>query len=393
MANIFERANDCPVVLVPGLFGWGRGELADFPYWGTGLTVPSPLRRRQARPGPISSMLDRACELAFQIRGGQVDYGEAHAEEAGHLRYGKTYAPGDALYPAWSEEQPVHLVGHSMGGPTIQLLQQLLAEDYFGWGTTQRWVASISSISGDLNGSTLTYFVGCDEVTGLVQEDGLASNLGRAVELFLRATGSLFDRIYDFDLDQWGLGGMRDGEGLDGYLQRIASSPMFRGKDNGFYSLTLQNMLVQDARCLTYPDTYYFTYVTEKTVTGFLTGHAYPEPDMNPFLIAGSVYMGSKQFDHPFYPGFRSEDWWPNDGAAPVFSQQYPRIAGNHPVGGPLDDGAGFHPGAWYYQPLADTDHLAIVALPPLSQIGRQKRFYRSLFERLASLDIHRPGD
>ena len=84
--------------------------------------------------------------------------------------------------------------------------------------------------------------------------------------------------------------------------------------------------------------------------------------------------------------------WWPNDGAVSAFSQQYPRIAGNHPVGGPLDDGAGFHPGAWYYQPLDDTDHLGMVALPPLNQIGRQKRFYRSLFERLASLDIPRRG-
>lgn len=303
------------------------------------------------------------------------------------------YAREDALYPAWSEEQPVHLVGHSMGGPTITLLQQLLAEDYFGWGTTHRWVASISSISGDLNGSTATYFLGCDETTGLVKEDGAFGYLARAIELFLGATGHLFDPVYDFDLDQWEeLGGMRDGERLDGYLQRIASSPMFRGKDNGAYSLTLQSMLVQDARCLTRPGTYYFSYVTNQTFTGPLTGHAYPEPDINPSLIASSVYMGSKQFARPFYPGFRSEDWWPNDGAVSGFSQQYPRIAGSHPIGGELDDAAGFHPGAWYYQQLDDTDHLDIVALPQLNQIGRQQRFYRSLFGRLASLDVNRPG-
>lgn len=378
-------ANDYPVVLVHGLFGWGPAELTGFPYWGTGLTVPSPLRRLVASVGPISSLHDRACELAFQIRGGQVDYGEAHAAEEGHLRYGKTYP---ALYPTWSEEQPVHLVGHSMGGPTIRLLQQLLADDYFGWGTTHRWVASISSVSGVLNGSTATYFFGCDETTGLVEEDSALSYLGRAIELFLRATGGLFDRFYDFDLDQWEIEAMRAGERLDGYVQRIARSPMFRGKDNGAYSLTLQSLLDQNARCLTYPDTYYFSYATEQTVSGYLSQHAYPEPDMNPFLIPISLYIGGKHFARPFYPGFRSEDWWPNDGTVSVYSQQYPRTAGNHPVGGPIDDDAGFDPGAWYYQQLDDMDHIDIVALPQLNQVGRQKRFYRSLFERLVKLDI-----
>jgi triacylglycerol esterase/lipase EstA (alpha/beta hydrolase family) len=65
-------ANDCPVVLVHGLFGWGPGELAEFPYWGKGLTVPSPLPRLVASVGPISSLHDRACELAFNIRGDQA---------------------------------------------------------------------------------------------------------------------------------------------------------------------------------------------------------------------------------------------------------------------------------------------------------------------------------
>jgi hypothetical protein len=174
-----------------------------------------------------------------------------------------------------------------MGGPMIVLLQQLLEEDYFGWGTTHRWVASISSISGDLNGSTGTYFLGCDETTGLVEKGGAFGYLARAVEL---------------------------------------------------------------------------------------------------------LYMGSKHFARPFYPGFRSEDWWPNDGAVSVYSQQYPRIGASHPVGGPLDDGAGFGPGAWYYQQLNDIDHLDIVTFPQIDLVARQWHFYQSLFERLASLDINRPG-
>ncbi len=379
-------ANDFPVVLVHGLFGWGPGEVLDFPYWGTGLTVPSPLPRIYASVGPISSLHDRACELAFQLRGGRVDYGEAHAAEAGHNRYGKTHAGG--LYPEWSEEYPVHLVGHSMGAPTILLLQQLLAEDYFGWGSTHRWVASISSISGALNGSTATYFFGCSEGTGLVEEDSIASFLARTIELFLRATGGLFDRIYDFDLDQWGIEAMTHGDDLAQYVERIAASPMFLGRDNAAYSLTLQSLLEQNVRCADHPDTYYFSYVTNQTVPGLLSEHSYPEPDMNPFLIASSLYMGREQFSHPFYKGFRSEDWWPNDGAVSTYSQRLPRSAGEHAERGAIDDAAVLEPGGWYHEELNDMDHIDIVALPQLNQIGRQKRFYRGLFERLATLDI-----
>lgn len=378
-------ANDHPVVLVHGLFGWGPSELAEFPYWGTGASVPCPLPRRIASVGPISSMHDRACELAFQLKGGRVDYGDAHAAEAGHQRYGRTYEGNAVLHPGWSEAQPVHLVGHSMGGPTVTLLQQLLAEDFFGWGSTHRWVVSISSISGVLNGSTATYYLGCDESTGLLDEDTAADFLFHGIELFLRATGGLFDRIYDFDLDQWGLG-VRDQERLEDYIRRIAESPMFTGKDNGAYSLTVQALLEQNARCVTQPDTFYFSYVTDQSTPGFLSGHSYPRPDMNPFMIPSSFYIGRKEFSRPFYPGFRSDDWWPNDGLVSDFSQMYPRTAGHHPIGGELRDGMPINGGQWYYQLLDDVDHIDIVALPQLDQVGWQKRFYMDLFKRLAAL-------
>jgi hypothetical protein len=64
----------------------------------------------------------------------------------------------------------------------------------------------------------------------------------------------------------------------------------------------------------------------------------------------------------------------------------YPRSAGNHPVGGVIDAETGFEPGAWYYRLLDDVDPIDVVALPQLDQVGWQKRFYRSLFARLAAL-------
>jgi triacylglycerol esterase/lipase EstA (alpha/beta hydrolase family) len=376
-------ANDFPVILVHGLFGWGPGELGDFPYWGMGRYIDSPLERHEASVGPISSLHDRACELAFQLHGGRVDYGAAHSRRFGHQRFGRTY--DEPLRPGWSAKRPVHLVGHSMGGPTIVRLAQLLEADEFGWGSSHRWVASISSISGVLNGSTATYYFGCNERTGLLDEGTVGDFLADTIEVVLRATGSLFDRVYDFDLDHWDIGARR-GERAGAYLQRIADSPMFKGKDNAAYDVTIQGLLEQNARGGTYGGTYYFSYVTEQTMAGFLTERHFPEPGMNPFLVPPARYIGRKRFLRPFYPGFQSEDWWENDGLVSTYSQERPRTAGKHPAGGPIDDAAGFRRGRWYHQRLASVDHIDVVALPQPDQIGWQKRFYRDLFRRLAAL-------
>lgn len=378
-------ANHHPVILCHGLFGWGPSEVGAFPYWGTARIVPSPLRRREASVGPISSSHDRACELAFQIKGGRVDYGEEHALRAGHDRFGRTYAGTAMLHPEWSDQRPVHLVGHSMGAPTIWMLQHLLATDFFGWGSNANWVKSITCIAGVLNGSTATYFLGCDEVTGLIDEDSIGDFLARAIELHIRIAGDLFDRFYDFDLDHWRIAG-RPSHRLEVQLQRIAESPVFRGKDNAAYSLTIQGLLEQNALCQTHPETHYFSYVTEQTFAGILTGHHYPEPAMNPFAIPTALYIGHKTFQRSFYPGFRSADWWHNDGLVSVYSQMFPRIAGVHPVGGEIGSHTHFQTGRWYHEILNSVDHIDIVALPQLGKIGFQRRFYTGLFERLASL-------
>ena len=65
-----------------------------------------------ARVGPANSVHDRACELFYSLKGGTVDYGEQHSRESGHNRFGRNYSVG--LYPSWSVDHPLHLLGHSM---------------------------------------------------------------------------------------------------------------------------------------------------------------------------------------------------------------------------------------------------------------------------------------
>ena len=145
-------------------------------------------------------------------------------------------------------------------------------------------------------------------------------------------------------------------------------------------------MLEQNAFCATHPNTYYFSYVTDQTVGGVLTNHYYPEPLMNPFLIPSALFVGQHSFQPGFYDGFESSDWWPNDGLVSVYSQMFPRTAGDHPVGGDSRTLASFAPGRWYYELVPSTDHVDIVALPELWKVGEQRRFYQRLFDRLAAL-------
>lgn len=387
-------SNQHLVIFVHGLLGFGPEELGPLNYWGTALRIPPSLKCYEASVGPLSSAHDQACELAAQIQGTRVDYGAAHAQEAGHNQYGDDFT-GKGFVRDWNETHPIHLVGHSLASPTIRCLQHLLAIDYWGWGSNHRWVSSITTISGVSNGSTLTYFFGTDEKTGrLKKRSGVASIL-MLLEVFAAATGSILETLYDFNLDHWGYK-RAAGESLVQYLKRVAKSNFLWGTDNALYTLSLQGAYADNQVWQTYPDTYYFSYITEQTYQGWFTGKHYPELLMNPALAALATYIGHKEFANPPIPvaDFKSADWWENDGVASTYSQKYPHISGNHPVGGEFDGATlvtHFQPGRWYYHWERDVDHLDICIGPQPDQIGWQKRFYTTLFYRLAALEIPQP--
>lgn len=382
--------NEFPVVLVHGLFGFGPKELGPLNYWGTAFKVPSPLPRFEASVGPLSSAHDRACELAAQIKGTRVDYGEAHARRERHEQFGYDFT-GKGFVTRWDERSPVHLIGHSLGSPTARCLQYLLAIDYWGWGSNAGWINSITTISGVSNGSTLTYLLGADERTGLVKKANLTSLLLLAVETYGYATGGLQDAIYNFDLDHWGFTRGPD-ETVAEYLARVSRSRFLKGKDNACYSLTLQGAHADNAAWQTHPQTHYFSHITEQTERSWLSGRYYPRLRMNPAMFPHAAYIGQKRFLTPPIPvaGFDETQWWENDGAVSTYSQMYPRISGHHPVGGEFTKdtpASSFEKGRWYFKWERDVDHLDVCICPEPGQIGWQRRFYIDLFKRLAALE------
>ncbi len=120
-------------VFVHGLMGWGSYDAPYrfMPYWG--MSTGDLLKRLNkagfpcfaASVAPTGSAWDRACELYAQLTGTRTDYGLAHAEKYGHARFGPDFT-GKPLIPAWNEENPIHLLGHSFGGPTVILFSYLL---------------------------------------------------------------------------------------------------------------------------------------------------------------------------------------------------------------------------------------------------------------------------
>nr|GMD15055.1 Phospholipase A(1) [Ipomoea batatas] len=124
-SNKTTSAKDLPpIVLVHGIFGFGKGRLG-------GLSYFAGAEKKDERVlvpdlGSLTSVYDRARELFYYLKGGQVDYGEEHSRACGHSQFGRIYEQGH--YPEWDEDHPIHIVGHSAGAQVARVLQQMLAD-------------------------------------------------------------------------------------------------------------------------------------------------------------------------------------------------------------------------------------------------------------------------
>jgi triacylglycerol lipase len=387
-----RRANDYPIVLVHGFLGFGREELFGFKYWGGFSDLQLDLREQgyetyTAAVGPVSSTWDRACELYACIKGGTVDYGEAHSLQYGHARRGRTY-PG--LYPEWGEADPmtgrikkIHIIAHSLGGPTARALVQLLEQgspvpgqgDHALFQGGKCWVSSLTTISSPHDGTTLVYRYDWDR-----------SLIRPAFTLLISISSISPELYYDFKLDQWGLC-RRPGEDFFSYRDRVVNSGLWsHSRDTAYWDVSPEGAAELNGWVRAQPSVYYFSWATEATWRDPLSGKQVPEIGVPGHMASIARFIGSYQRADQTDPPIDSS-WWQNDGIVNTNSMDGPSLGSEDRVkrynGTPVA-------GQWNYMGLIEsTDHLDVVGIPAADD--DLTRWYLSLAALLASLPDQLP--
>ena len=358
-SNIFSQ-NKHPVILVHGFMGWGPEEMGSYKYWGGKYDIEKSLRDSgfevyTANVGPVSSNWDRAVELYYQIKGGQVDYGSTQVEKYGIIQkpINKEYI---GLYPEWSDEKPIHLVGHSMGGQTIRMLDYLLKtaivdstfkyeeSDFLG-KINEGWIKSITSISTPHNGTTLS--------------DILTSGIP-FLQDFIALAAVVGNSFYDFDLEHWGFNREKE-EAWGSYFSRMRNHPAWGTKNIVAWDVSVQGARNMNSLCTANPNIYYFSYVTSNTLLDSSSNRHVPDKSMSYIIRANARLMGMKK---AYYDDGSETDstWFENDGIVNKKSMLGPTtgINGPDPIGNYRENDI-LIPGQWYVMGEYKSDHRKFV--------------------------------
>jgi triacylglycerol lipase len=302
--------------------------------------------------------------------------------EFGHDRYGRTY-PG--LYPEWGEVDPatgkvrkVHIIGHSLGGPTGRALIQLLEQgapvpgqgDHPLFRGGKSWVCSLTTISSPHDGTTLAY-----------RYDWNQSLIKPAFTFLISISSSSPDLYYDFKLDQWGLC-RSPGEDFSSYRDRVVHSDIWvRSKDTAYWDGCPEGAMELNGWVRAQPSVYYFSWATEATYLDPLSGTQVPEIGVPGHMASIARFIGSysreDETDLPI-----DSSWWQNDGIVNTNSMDGPTLGSTDRIqqfsGIPVA-------GQWNYMGLLESvDHLDIIGIPTAD--NDLKRWYLSLADLLASL-------
>jgi len=360
-----EPKDCCPIVFVHGLGGWGEGAALNsiVPHWGmfAGSTQKMLSRKgyeaHAVSMGPVSSAWDRACELYAHLTGTRVDYGEAHAKEHGHSRYGETYRK--ALVKDWSAQRPVALLGHSFGGPTVNLFAHLCEagspaeraakQDNISplfTGALKGRVLAVVTLSGTLNGSTAAEpYIG--------EEGGMAGILPSQMMSLARIGMVLpvIDWFYPFHLGQFGFSArdfyrnpVQAWKAIDAYLQQ---------RDTASYDLTIDGAKAINDTVRCQPGVYYFSFAAQATEPD-AEGNQVPKDFVWSTFRDSCIAMGKKRAPFTTPGGVLIDDsWLPSDGLVNVVSAQYPLGAPHKAY-----DADNIERGVWQVMPLiTNFDH------------------------------------
>lgn len=381
---VSNSGNNYPIVMVHGLFGWGKNELFGINYWGGTSSISQDLNNQgyevyTPTVGSVSSNWDRACELYAYIKGGTVDYGAAHSQKYGHARYGRMF-PG--ILPEWGtlsktqQIQKIHLIGHSMGGQTVRVLTQLLENGdlneivatpkdtispLFTGG--KHWICSITTIATPHDGSQESHKMyniepyAHDFIAAIAAQGGLTNST---------------NPCFDFKLDQWGLK-KEPGETFESYSNRVFSSNIWKSTtDLSVWDLTPEGARALNTWVKAQNDVYYFSIACVDTHQNLLTHYQVPNINMNPILLQSSYYLGSFINNQPGDVQIDST-WWKNDGIVSFVSATCPKVGSTDRM---VNYNGTAQKGVWNFLGTeSNVDHIAIVGLNHDEKSIEQKYF------------------
>ena len=362
LSCFLQAQNNYPIVLLHGFMGWGENEMGEYNYWGGHKDFIQEIEENgnivfELSIGPVSSNWDRAVEAYYQLKGGQVDYGRSHSK-----KYNINQKPIDkvykGVYPQWDENNPVHIIGHSMGGQTARMLQYLLSqefywdektekkEDSFLLGNSQNnWIKSITSISTPHDGTTLT-----EIVTKTIP----------FIQYFVGVAGVIGTEFYDFDLAHWGFK-IKKEESWSNYLKRMKRHEAWDTKNISSWDLSLDGARELNGFLQASPDVYYFSIVTSTTKKRSSGLNHDPVEGTSILIRTRSKLLGSRS--GYWSDGSKTDSlWFENDGVVNTISMYAPSTGVNG--ADPLleyDNRDLLIPGLWYWKKLSGIDHWSII--------------------------------
>ena len=338
--------NAYPIILIHGFLGWGKDEMAGYFYWGGRMDYEAELKMSgfevyTVSVGPISTNWDRAIETFYQIKGGQVDYGNDLSKRLDIIQRpeNKKFV---GLYSSWGSDHPVHIISHSQGGQTARMLEILLKESYEGEDSPllannyKGWIKSITTISTPHNGTTLVP----------IMLDVLPFSLNLA-PWFGSIDNKAIDRFYSFDLEHWRLEKGPD-ESIDGFVSRLLESELNNPKNLCSWELSIEganefNQLYEEDLGV-----YYFSFVTSATKPKNNSLFHKPDSAMSLHLWPTSFLMGN-------YSDVIDSSWYENDGVVNSVSMSHPFGSNTLPF-----DGAPIT-GVWQSMGIINVDHQSII--------------------------------
>ena len=358
--SVLFAQNNYPIVLIHGFMGWGQDEMGEYSYWGGKKNYIEELKNEGHKiiavsVGPISSNWDRAVEVFYQLKGGQVDYGFAHSQKNKIIQkpIGKKYI---GLYPEWDQEHPVHIIGHSMGGQTARMLNFLLSQEIYKNSINKEesiflgeshvgWIKSITTISTPHDGTTLEHII-----TSIIPY----------VQYFAGIAGLFGNNYFHFDLEQFGLKREKNESWLS-FVSRLSKNTITKTKNFSSYDLSLDGAKDFNGYCQVLPNIYYFSFVTSTTKIDEKTGLQIPFEDTPLLNKARAKLIGSRS--GYWIDGTQTDSlWYENDGVVNSISMYGPTtgINGSDPII-EYDPSDLLITGQWYWYKINQMDHWSVI--------------------------------